>query len=338
MKEEVKKQENRMKSITVEELVEAKPSKVIGQRMVVIVDSGKDSTKSLQGEQRKQFKTRVARRSDLNQVDSKDAFMVTYDGEAFVVADEVNIRPDLEMSKKTIEHKVCIYSAIAELVPNGSVVDLVVGIPVLLFLDQETRSEYVEFMSQPVDQEWTEITVKGEAHYFKINQVKALPETAGYVFANYEQYADDLVGVIDIGGLNINGCVYSQLNPVHKMCFTINRGGHHLRSEIQQRLIQKLNRDIQDCQMDIILKRPKASEKPIIKEVIDNYLSLVLKEMRTRNWDVSEDGIPIVLTGGTSQLVGKYAEAYFPQLKVSENPIWDNVTGFQIYAEAFLEG
>ncbi len=338
MKEEVKKQGCQMKNKKVEDLVETKPSRVIGQRMVVVVDSGKESTKSLQGGKKKQFPTRVARRSDLNQIDSKEAFVVTFEGEAFVVADEVNIRPELDMSKKTLEHKICIYSAIAKLVPNGSVVDLVIGIPVLLFLDQETRLDYENYMSQPSDQDWIELTINGNHHYFKINRVKALPETSGYVFAHYEHYMNDLVGIIDIGGLNINGCIYNQLNPIHKTCFTINRGGHHLRAEIQQRLIQQLNRDIQDFQMKRILEAPKPSEEPIIREVVDSYMALVLKELRTRNWDISVDGIPVVLTGGTSLIVGKYAQRYFPQVTVSKDPIWDNVKGFNAYAEAFLEG
>ena len=208
----------------------------------------------------------------------------------------------------------------------------------LLFLDQEKRSEYVKFMSQPSHQEWTEIMVGGDLHYFKINQVRALPETAGYPFRHYEKYMDDLVGVIDIGGLNINGCIYSQLSPVHQTCFTINRGGHHLSAEIQQRLIQQLNRDIQGYQMEGIFKRPKPAEEPIIKEVVDGYMKLILNELRTRNWDISQDGIPVILTGGTSYIIGRYVSNYFPQVIVSQDPIWDNVTGFQVYAEAFLEG
>lgn len=325
-----------MESAKVKEMVTTKPSETVGKILTVTVDSGKDSTKACQGDIKTRFKTRVARRSDLNQVDMKEAFMVTYNGEAFVVGDSVNIQPDLEISKTTIEHKVCIYSAIAQLVPNGSVVNLVIGIPVLLFLDEETRSEYVSFMSQPADQEWTEIVVKGEPHYFKINQVKALPESSGYIFSNYKDCLDDLVGVVDIGGLNINGCVYSRLNPVHQTCFTINKGGHHLRSDIRQKLIQQLRRDIQDYQMDNILGKPKKSEAPIIKEVIGNYINLILTEMRAKNWDISEDGIPVVLTGGTSQIIGKYADEFFPVLTLSQTPVWDNVTGFKIYAEAFM--
>ena len=113
MKETAKKQEAKMKDI-VSEVREVKPCRVVGERFLVVVDSGKDSTKALRGGTKKQFPTRVARRSDLNQVDSKEAFMVTYEGEAFVVADNKNIKPDMEMSKKTLEHKVCIYSAIAK--------------------------------------------------------------------------------------------------------------------------------------------------------------------------------------------------------------------------------
>lgn len=313
-------------------------SRKVGRQVLMAVDSGKHSTKLKFGEREELFPTRVAKRSDLTQIDSKHAFVVTFEGETFIVADDVNIQPNLEMSKTTIEHKICIYSAIAKSVENGAVVNLVVGIPVLLYLDQETRLEYEQFMSQPSTQEWTELTLDGEVHYFKINQVKALPETAGYVFGHYEDYYDDVVGIIDLGGLNINGCVYSELSPIHKSSFTINRGGHNLISDIQQALMQKLGRDIQDYQMKGILKKPKASEDPIIREVVDSYMNVILKELRTRNWDISEDGIKIVLTGGTSQIIKNYASAYFPQLIISEEPVWDNVKGFKVYAEAFLEG
>lgn len=313
-----------------------KPKKVVGKTMNVAIDPGKNETKAECGEIQIHFKTRVRRHSNLSQVDSKEAFVAILDGEAYVVGDDVNTEPDLDMSKQTIEHKVCVYSAIAKLVPNGSVVNLVVGIPALLFLDQETRLDYENYMGQPLDKEWIEITLDGESHYFKINKVKALPETSGYLFKNYQNYIDGLVGIIDIGGLNINACIYNALNPVHKMCFTINNGGHHLRTDIQQRLIQKLHRDIQNVQMDGILRKPKPSEEPIIKEVVGEYMTRLVKELRRRNWDISEDGIPMVLTGGTSMIVGRYAHEYFPQLTVSQDPIFDNVSGFQVYAAAFL--
>lgn len=313
-----------------------KPKREIGKVVEVAVDSGKNSTKLKYTTIRKTFTTRVARQSGLSQVDSKEAFTAIYDGEAYVIGDTVNTDPNLDMTKQTLEHKVCIYSAIAKVVPNGSVVNLVIGIPALLFFDQQKRLDYEQYMSQPKDQEWIEIDINGEAHYFKINRVKSLPESSGYLFSNYVQYLNGLVGIVDIGGLNVNGGVYNKLNPVHKMCFTINNGGHHLWADIRQRLIQKLNRDIQEVQMEGILAKPKPSEEPIIEEVVAEYLERLIKELKRHNWDISEDGLDIILTGGTTKIVGRYAHKYFPRLTVSQDPFFDNVEGFQAYAEAFM--
>lgn len=104
-------------------------------------------------------------------------------------------------SKAELHHKVAAYTALARLVESGDEVVAAVGCPQQVFENAETKEQYKRYLFPKCR---IDIKVNGTTKHFTVKNVLVLAESSGIIYLEEARYADRMVGVVDIGGLNIN--------------------------------------------------------------------------------------------------------------------------------------
>lgn len=285
-------------------------------RRFVAVDSGKFATKAVirrageNPDKRLKFLTRMDNsEADFGLLTRSNTHAVEFDGKKYRVGDGASLDSFVETKTEDI-HRICTYTALASLVDNGDEVTLGIGCPLSVFINKEQREKYESFMRGNGE---VNITVDGIAHMFRINKVLVLPESAGIVYLNFEKYKDRLVGVIDLGGLNTNCCIYDKIAPVLSSIFTTRLGGKRMCKSMLDRLNSELGLDVPlaGFQMDDVMEcgyvpnRRFPEKEALSKEIIHDYrmehVRGIYNSCIEHNWSL--DTIDLVFIGGTSLLL-----------------------------------
>lgn len=351
------------------------PTQQVAQAPFIVgVDSGKFQTKAVayhitngnillyneklketgQGENVLTFRTQMKK---TNQVESRlsNVTILTHDGMSTEMsADDGTI--DLERSKKAEVHRRSTYLAIARLLPNGAHLHLGIGTPLMVYQNTQQLEEYEKFMLgykeyeeiQPITK--IEFLVDGVEHIYYVHSLLTTPESSGYIKNNAHLHVDDdTVGVIDIGGLNVNASQYQREN-VHdmnspfkflnsKQAITSDKGTHSLYMSIQKRLEDYTGKSIPIETLPRIVARGfygrpqdehmKNETSHLIKEELFTHLQEIKTDLQTSGWDFEQ--LPaVVMIGGGSQLFKevRLKDEDLQYATVSENSIWENVFGF----------
>jgi len=138
---------------------------------------------------------------------------------------------------------------------------------------------------------------------------------------NPEQYKNNLVAVLDIGGLTTNGCIFENLKPIPESIFTINSGMLILYNKIKTAINQQNCLNVQDYEIPYIIHQ----HTDIFNQIVSEHVQKVIREMRAHNWSI--ETLPILGVGGGILELEDIMKQYFPQLQLSQNPIYDNVNG-----------
>jgi plasmid segregation protein ParM len=321
--------------------------------LVIAVDSGKHTTKAVRKNPDNTF-TRFDVSTKMNTTKesrstSSNAFVLDMNGEKTLIGGKAG-KHNFETSKEHDLHRRATYLSISQLVENGDEVVLGIGCPLTAYFNTTARENYMRFMlnmpvldiRDPNDVQMViKLSVDGTPFEFKINQLFVYPETAGFLIKHAEKYQDRDVAVVDIGGLNVNGCVYQALEPNEDTFFTINEGGNIFMQDLRKHLnTMYVNANLQEFQMEKVLKDgfiriDKEESENEITHFRQTKFELIKQEMKSYNWSTST--LDFVFVGGGSLLFmvnitgdiefGKFAE-------ISPNAVWENVEGF---AEAVFE-
>jgi hypothetical protein len=291
-------------------------------------DAGKYSTKALIKDETTGFK-KFNIRTKIEEINSNEtvsgkSYIVEYGGKRYILGDEANIS-DFDTSKKKITHKIALYVSIANLLNGYDEVRLVTGCPLCVFLNPELREEYKKYLYEDKS---VEIIIDGDKKRFVIGDVVVLPESIGYPYQDTNRYLNGIIGVIDIGGLNTNGAIYEKLKIIKSSVFTINEGGSILHNKIKKALNTTLGLNYQDYEVPFLLDDIAVDKRvrEIIDSLIKSQVDRIVDEAKKNNWNIG--GLPIVFSGGGSLLLQKEILAKVPKSDVSNNAVWDNVTGF----------
>lgn len=248
-----------------------------------------------------------------------------FEGESYVVGDEnKTVNTNVMLSKMDLAHKLSTIAAIHQLVDNGAVVELSVGLPIHTYYNAEHRKEYIEFYSQ---HENLTLTINGIEKSFSLAKVKAKPESVGHVF-NFP--TEGLIGVIDIGYTTIDGAVFKDCSPLVDTVFSLIDGANPFKTVVRDSLNKELLLNIQPYQLDEILSKGLYGSKSqqadeIISKCKKEYLKKIVNEMLKHGWEIQT--LPIVFTGGGSLLLKDMIEQ-IDTFIVSDNCIFDNLDGF----------
>lgn len=289
---------------------------------LVAIDNGYWATKVYAKGVRFSFRSKYERASDaLN----KNALRLTYENVDYLVGDGATMT-NAEYDKTTNElHRICTYTALANLSSVGTEFNLVVGYPLSLYVSGANKfSDYLQ------QDDYIEVRFNGELRVFKINNCTVFPQCAGAMYVNPEHFSNKIIGILDFGGLTVNGCIFENLNLVRESIFTENMGGIILFNKIKKVLEAKYEISIQEYEMPFIVKsglvKYRNESLKIINEVILNHLEEIKRITRLNKWNI--DNITIFATGGTTLLFSDLLRSVFPHIEVSNDPIFDNVRGF----------
>lgn len=291
----------------------------------VYCDSGQDSTKFYCNGSLMKIRSLVDKADE--KISPKAHVVENFHNVNYVVGDDkLSTNKNFNISKADMVHKVCTYTMIHKMVNSGDHVRLVIGTPIRLYMNKDHRTEYEELMH---DKE-VEFKVDGVKKKFYIDSVTILPESIGYIYNNVEEFTDKVVGVVDIGSLNVNAAIYSELYPIKDSEISLNLGASVLKTTIKDTLNEKFVTNIQEYQIEHLLKNgidhPRWSEMDqVIQDILFKYVTDILVELKKRNWDI--DTMEIHFTGGGVYLLKEILELV-GNFKVSKNPVFDNVVGF----------
>ena len=299
---------------------------------IISVDSGKYDTKAClklkDGKVEKiRFRTKMDDTLEEKASDARSC-VLEYNGRKVIIGEEAETA-DYTKSKAKDIHKLSTYAAIAQLVSDGDEVGLIIGCPLSIYMNVEERKAYKEFM---IDEGSATVVLNGRTKSFTIKNVIVCPEGSGIIYKNPNKYKDSLVGIVDIGGLNSNNCVYDRLTPIKSSSFTTNLGANIMRNELRQALNSAFPEvNLQEWQIEDIIRkgyiksrREESSE--IISDFLQKHVNNILQECVKKGWDI--DNIDLTFVGGGSKLFEKEIKKIVSDAVISENAEWDNAEGF----------
>lgn len=307
----------------------------------IAVDSGKYMTKAVMAVNKDDpskdkvlsFRTSVSEHSKDIGITS-DTASVEFNGTTYDVGVLQAKMTDSSSSKNTETHKICIYTAIARLLGKDDMnVSVAIGCPLDIFINVNEKEKYIKNIL-PLN-EVIEIKINGIVIKFRIIEANVYPESAGLIYLNIKDYKEKIINVIDIGGLNVNGCQFDKLRPVVTSIFTKNLGGNTLVEDLRDYLATTEGVDrstLWDNELEHWIKNneiPNFEEgRKIIAEKKLKKANDILEACKDKQWNLKFS--TTVFTGGTSELLKEEVKKVFGVTDAAfyKDPIFSNAKGF----------
>lgn len=305
------------------------------KKNLVSVDSGKFAIKGISNSTGKgeEFYLQSTHDETAEDVADPGSYVIEYGAHKYVFGPQASGR-NRDIDKTGINHKLGAFIAIANLVDSGDEVDLVIGAPLSTFLQKSSREEFQQFMSS---QENVSFKINNEPFEFKLNSVTVAPESSGLTFqeTNYDLFNDDIVAVVDVGGLNTNISVYDDFNLIRSNCITINNGVYPLMESLRSELSalsgtriteQQIRRIVKNGVLKVAGNVVDESSKVIKKKSVDT-INQILNAAKDKDFDLMSFE-KVIFTGGGSEDLRNYISGIVTHSKISDNCLYDNVYGW----------
>ncbi|MGJ0846607.1 hypothetical protein ACR77J_07955 [Tissierella praeacuta] len=303
---------------------------------IITVDAGKFQTKCLYGNVGLRIRTKMEEVDGNIQVKDNGSFYIKWDNDMYILGDGAKF-VDYDISKHKLHHKLAIYSASASLLKENIVnpTNLVVLSPLSLYTNVQAREEFRQFI---LNNHSVKFELNSEHKNLLINDVTVFAEACGVPISNPDKFKNKTVGLLDIGGLNVNGMIFKNMKPIKGTHFTENLGSLIVMEKIRKELNKEIKgANIQEYQMDNIIKKgyylaDKELSREIIKSLLSDHFKDILQVAKASNWDIK--GLDIVVSGGGSIDIGLSSiQSYIPQTQISNDPVWDNCKGGSMVGE-----
>lgn len=251
---------------------------------------------------------------------------------------------ELTTDKKLDVHRICALTALANVASKeGDEIHVAVLLPAKDWASVQKREEYREFIL-PTGEVSVKIKGAGDAPVmektFTIVKKYVFPESMGALFMDDTiggVSATSVMGVLDIGNLNLNATVWQGKDLVQDKSSTSDLGG----SILIQEIAQEISTNVTTCDEMVAAIILKTGELPtgmnateeqrtsilsIVQKVKKQHAEKIKRNCHSRNWSL--DLMHIVAIGGTSEDIEPELKAAFGQnLTVLENPEYVNALG-----------
>lgn len=288
------------------------------------------------------FATRVIER-DRNGNEFDDLFdsgngnyRVEYDGKKFAVGNFVSEKKgytSMQNSKKDIIHKVATLTAIGSMVNSGDTVRAVIGCPIKLYKNQQIREVYLD---EILPKGKVEIRINGKDKSFFVTQTDVLPESMGAAIMFGEHFDEKAVGIIDIGGLNINCCVYRDHQLISETSFTEKLGRNVLIERLRDVLEASEDCEFHTYEIEQFIQqgyitnnrdsKKEEESKGFIRDFMKDHLKEILMTCNEHDWNM--DRMDLIFIGGGSAMLSDYIRQIFPNAFIPKDPQFVNSEGF----------
>ncbi len=308
----------------------------------ISVDSGKYATKASMMASpgaitHISFKTQMSESIERFSNDDSNSFSIEYKGKQYLLGEQARFQ-SFERSKQNILHKLSTYTATALMIQesgsNADYVNIAIGCPLSTYINKDARKFYRNYIAPSGKK--VDITVNDDEYCFTILKSIVYPESSGVIYLNKDKYENDLVGVIDIGGLNANCCIYDNLVPKigPDSMFTLEMGGNILTSNIMTKLESEFETEIgsilyEKVMRDGFIKKAPEASSTRIAELKKQHVIDIFTECKRHKWSI--DNMDIIFTGGTAKLLRNEIAEVFPTAildYLDEDASFKNADGF----------
>ncbi len=263
----------------------------------------------------------------------KRGYEVEYDNTKYIVADNTNSNTTNDNSKADNIHKICSLTDIALLTDNGDTVDIVIGCPITIYADSEKRKSFVNYILPTEKGSRIDININGISKYFYIGKKSAISEALGPAFMYPEYMNSSTVGIIDIGGLNVNAIYMVDGSIRSESCFTYKLGSNLMGKKLLTKLEEVLDDQLDIDMLPLIMKNGyvtnyKKETENIIKEFYENHINEILNKCIESGWKIKF--MKIMFIGGTSLMLKEQIEncSLIKSAFVPNDSQYINVKGF----------
>lgn len=226
-------------------------------------------------------------------------------------------------------YRICTMAALAQCIENIEEFKITTALPMIHYKNKEFREQFKEYIAEP---NIINVKLNNNKKIIVIKDIIVFMQGASALYAyNPEQYKNNIIAVIDVGGLTINGCIFEDLKPIVDSIFTINAGMLVLYSKIKNTLNEKQCSNIQDYKIPYLINQ----QEDFIKEIVDTHFEGVIKEMRAKNWSI--ETLPMLGIGGGILKIKDTINKYLPKIKITNNPIYDNAIGLYNIAKTIFQ-
>ena len=302
---------------------------------MVAIDAGKSDTKArMRRTDGTDKEITFATKMDPTSRDqaSNGSYIVEYEGSTYLLGAQAETG-SATSSKAEILHKIATYAAIHQLVDNNDDVFVIIGCPLAICENKTKKEEYLKFIFPSPD---VTITLNGITKHFTVRKTLVAAESSG-VIALDPTYRKGLIGIIDIGGLNINCCVYQDGYCIISTLFTENYGSNVFKENLKKFLFTKYGDDIPDYLMDTVIQKGYLPDNtsldgkaPGSAELITAYktahIQSIVHKCQQHGWDLKHT--PLAFVGGSSLLFRNEIKQAFPAATTFDDAAMINVKGF----------
>ena len=303
------------------------------------VDSGKYATKIAVAKdgniEHGKFRTCMDRDIEKSSSDI-GTYGVEFEGKKYLLGNQAR-NQDFSDSKHADIHRIATYTALASDyagLGHGDHVNVAIGCTLQMYANKDIRKAYKNFIApQNTD---IDIVVNGKRKLFHIDRSFVFPESSGVIYLNPEKYADSVVGVIDIGGLNANCCIYENLVPkAGSDVFTCDLGGNILSRDTAMLVEQTGTGHLSDYLIDRMMidnglkKGSHEASAKIVRECKLKHVQKIYDECIRHGWNL--DFTEIVFTGGSANWLKDEIMQVFPYYDIDNldsDADFKNVDGY----------
>lgn len=321
----------------------------MNNNILIAVDAGKSSCKSvtkIQGKiERNQFRTKVQEVENLGIDIPPNTFKVEFNSKVYLVGEAVSEeKVKYDISKKSIEHLISIYLSVAKFVEKTGIntVSLAIGTPLNIYKNKLLKEEYGQYIQ---GNGMISIKVDGRLIYFKISRVFCLPEGTGPIYSDINKYKNGKTTIVDIGGLNVNYCVFNDLIPQYEQMIINNLGSNILRSKISEKLSSEYGVYISDSDIERIIKdgylyvngEIQVKSKNLIQNLMKNHIQDIVNYGKSRGLTLFNANGAVVFSGGGSLLLKHIIKELYPSAIIIDDAQFSNVLSFLTILEVKCE-
>ncbi|MCB2290865.1 ParM/StbA family protein [Clostridium sp. CS001] len=307
-------------------------------------DTGKYSTKSIakiNGVIVKDiFRTKVQEISNLGAELSNNSYNIEFGGKSYLIGDMLSEdKCDYNISKSSINHQLCIYLAICNMIDKSGAmafgvpnVYLALNVPINIYKNKTLKQEYTELIQR--EGQVIPMKVNGRSFVFKINLVLPLPEAVASIYSNIAEFRDKKATIIDCGSLNTSYCTFNSLVPQLESMVIANSGINVLRSTIAERLTTVCGTLVSNDDTEQVLKSGylyvdgvKIEEsKSIVEGLIREHVLEIFNYAKSRG--ISFNNTTVLFSGGGTILLKKYIIEVYPNAIFEKDPQYANVLSY----------
>lgn len=287
----------------------------------IAIDTGKHTTKVI-AESKGNTSVRLsfisAMKANVGYTQDSTNHILEYDGIKYLVGSQAQTFVEIDNSKDTELHKICVLTALALTCENGDKADVHIGFPLDRFYNKGQKIAYRDNML-PLGKH--KVTIDGKAKTFEITAAAVRPEGYGAIHYKPEIFDKKTVSIVDIGGLNVNASTYKDGILQEGNITTLQKGGIMLNTDslvalktiANERMLKALDSlSPERIEEEVVLgyheSIPGSEEK--LKEVRMQFVDDIYNELMKRKFDFSKK---FFFMGGTAlvlkeEIIEKFGE------------------------------